>query len=108
MKDDLSLFSLEETPIAWRRQGEGTFFFIESKVPQGFEVRCLCPDGHFANPGKATYIGGELAAAPGRYYEAGFFGEEGFVKSPWYDSPDAAKAACDHYRRHGTFPPPNS
>jgi hypothetical protein len=94
--------SFEISPIKWRKNGEGTFLFVESKEPGGFTVHCVTESGHYANPTE-TRVGGKVYP-PGRFYQATTSKDGQPHRSKLCESMDEAKDECEIFRLHGRFP----
>ncbi|RYF44223.1 MAG: hypothetical protein EOO38_18250 [Cytophagaceae bacterium] len=103
MADQLDLFSPSAAPIKWRRPSAATFFIVESKEPDRFEIRCVTVEGKRANL-TSTYVAGELVAEAGHFYQAVHWTGNGSNNSPFYDSLQEAKDACETYKHIGAFP----
>ncbi|RYG63992.1 hypothetical protein EON80_20100 [bacterium] len=97
-----TLFSCAQTPIKWRRLGDGTFLFVESKEPFGFRVDCVTAEGKPANP-TPTFVGEQTFPA-GQFYRACAHKDGKLVFSSLWNSMAQAKEACEHFRLHGIFP----
>jgi hypothetical protein len=92
-----------DAPIVWRRVGAGTFWFVESRAPEGFRIDLVTEEGKRANLTEAVV--GDHVYPAGRFYCVTIYKEGVAGHSPFYPTLPEAKSACESYRRFRVFPP---